>query len=494
MTETTVGRPAALRSERVRFLARERLRDRRFWFVQAGILLVSGFHVAVEWTSVDDGDLGTALGLDEWPVMLYIIPVVYAGIVFGREGGLLAGIESAVLATPMLLVWHRADFHWVGELVYLAIVVGVGIAITVPVERERAARTRAEANAGRLALLGEVATELGSVSALHDAIEAALGRVLSVMDLERVGLRGRHADGEPIELEVERQAGDDQHKLAPDVLDQGTQSMHFPIVSRGDVVGELTIVSDNSLEAEDRDLLAAISSQLGVAIEKNRLFEIESQGLRTYVHTVTSALEEERARLARELHDDAAQALVALSRALDDLSEHVADTDSTKQALDGLRSLAGEVLDSIRRFSRDLRPRVLDDLGLVPALEWLAADFYLRSGVETSFELEGDERRLPSEVELALFRITQEALRNVEKHARATNVVVSVVFESRRLAVSVKDDGCGFRAPDPLVNLTGEAQLGLIGMRERAALVGASLGLESRPADGTNVTVDLPIA
>ncbi|TET37466.1 MAG: PAS domain S-box protein, partial [Dehalococcoidia bacterium] len=218
------------------------------------------------------------------------------------------------------------------------------------------------------------------------------------------------------------------------------------------------------------------------------------ENLRFYVQQITRAQEEERKRIACELHDDTAQALVALSRQLDSFissDEHLPMQQIT--FLEELRQQANSILEGVRRFSQDLRPSVLDDLGLLPALEWLTSELRTQYGVLAEIKVLGAPRRLPPEAELVLFRIAQEALRNVWKHAQASRAVVTVEFGDSKMGIEVSDDGKGFKVPPRVGDLTSEGKLGLVGMLERARLLGGSLVVQSDLGKGTTVAVEAPI-
>ena len=215
--------------------------------------------------------------------------------------------------------------------------------------------------------------------------------------------------------------------------------------------------------------------------------------LRFYLRQIIRAQEDERKRIARELHDDTAQALVILSRRLDGLNAYRTQLpQSVVQRLEELLSLADDILQGVRRFSHDLRPAVLDDLGLVPALESLTANL-LEEGTRAEFRMLGDRQSLSPEVELTLFRITQEALRNVQKHAQASKASVQVEFGDARVRITVRDNGSGFSPPEGMNSLAEVGKLGLIGMRERAQLIGGTLQIQSQLGSGTVVTVDVPM-
>ncbi len=215
--------------------------------------------------------------------------------------------------------------------------------------------------------------------------------------------------------------------------------------------------------------------------------------LRHYLRQIIRVQEDERRRLARELHDDTAQALVILSHRLDALDAyHEQLPEPVVQRLDELLELADDILRGVRRFSRDLRPPVLDDLGLVPALESLISDLS-REGMRAEFQVLGPRRSLSPEVELTLFRITQEALRNVQKHAEASEVLVRTEFEDARVSITVRDNGKGFRMPEEIGNLAEMGKLGLLGMQERVLLIGGDLRIESEPGKGTTIAVHVGV-
>jgi len=160
--------------------------------------------------------------------------------------------------------------------------------------------------------------------------------------------------------------------------------------------------------------------------------------------------------------------------------------------LENLWQQANNIIEGVRRLSQDLRPAALDRLGLMPALEWLAADVGKYSGVAVEVASHGDERRLPAEVELVLFRIAQEALRNVWRHSEATSAEVIVEFDERKAGITVKDNGKGFDLPETIGDLARGGKLGLAGMQERARLVGGTLAVQSESGTGTTITVVVP--
>ena len=218
------------------------------------------------------------------------------------------------------------------------------------------------------------------------------------------------------------------------------------------------------------------------------------ENLRFYLQQVTRAQEEERKRIARELHDDTIQALVVLSRQLDELASRAKGLSKDENLLlERLWQQTNSVMEGMRRLSHDLRPAILDRLGLLPALEWLASDVAKHSGITVEVKTDGAERRVAPEAELVLFRIVQEALRNVWRHSQASTAQVTVEFRDNKTRMTVKDDGKGFDLRASMGDLTRDGKLGLAGMQERARLLGGSLTVESEPGKGTTVTIEAPI-
>ncbi len=216
------------------------------------------------------------------------------------------------------------------------------------------------------------------------------------------------------------------------------------------------------------------------------------ENLRFYVSQVLKAQESERLRIARELHDDTAQALTGISRRLDMLASGGAEmAPEVAEHLDELREQTDTVLDGVRRFSQDLRPPVLDDLGLLPALKWLAIALEEQDGIAANIRMLGEPRRLPRDTELALFRIAQEALSNVRKHSHASAVELVVDFRDGHIKLVVADNGGGFDIQRSASDVSA-GKLGLIGMQERARLLGGTIDIESAPGEGTSVVVSVP--
>ncbi|OGN91179.1 MAG: hypothetical protein A2Z70_00645 [Chloroflexi bacterium RBG_13_48_17] len=216
------------------------------------------------------------------------------------------------------------------------------------------------------------------------------------------------------------------------------------------------------------------------------------QNLHYYLQQVTRAQEEERKRIARELHDETLQNLIAISRQLEKVTSSDALWEESVEAVRSFKKQIEVAVKGIRRFSHDLRPSVLDDLGLLPALELLADDLD-KQGITTSFKVTGKVRRLVPEVEVMLFRIAQEAVRNIWRHSQASAAEVVIEFGDAMVKLNIKDDGNGFGLPQRVEDLAGLGKLGLVGMHERAKLLGGTLTLTSEEGKGTMATVEVPV-
>ncbi|MBI4494679.1 MAG: sensor histidine kinase [Chloroflexi bacterium] len=212
--------------------------------------------------------------------------------------------------------------------------------------------------------------------------------------------------------------------------------------------------------------------------------------LQAMSYQVLQAQEDERKRIARELHDETAQVLTTLLIGLKML-ERVKNPGELRRRTAELRELAAQALEEVRNMAVELRPTTLDDLGLVAALESSTEGYAARVHLRVHFEAQGFERRLPPQVELALYRVVQEALTNVARHASAHQVWVTLRQHGREVVASVRDNGVGF---DPAATLPRkEAGLGLFGMRERMALIGGQLSIESHPGQGTCISAHVPL-
>jgi signal transduction histidine kinase len=238
---------------------------------------------------------------------------------------------------------------------------------------------------------------------------------------------------------------------------------------------------------EEIDTLESAFGQMAVQITSYRA------GLRRYVEAITQSQEDERRRIARELHDDTVQNLIWVNRRLELFQASEKDPNRRAQLAE-LQRLMADSVQGVRQISRDLRPPVLEDLGLVPALQTLIDAAHQGQGAipHATLKVRGQAEKLSAEQELALYRLTQEALANVRRHAQATGVCVSLAFEPTAVQLDILDDGQGFEVPPLLTDLAQRDSFGLMGIQERVWALGGSMVIQSSPGQGACIHVSLP--
>ena len=218
-----------------------------------------------------------------------------------------------------------------------------------------------------------------------------------------------------------------------------------------------------------------------------------AENLRSYVNLVTSALEDERKRLARELHDETIQSLFCLCTDIGNCMKNGGLPANLRQELKLILERTGGIMNSLRSFCHEMRPDIIDRFGLVPAIKLLVEEMKRHNGPTYHLEIIGDVRRLPNDTELALFRIIQEALNNVRRHANANEVKLSGIFTDSATKIIISDNGLGFKVPNEISALASYGKLGLVGMNERAYLIGGTLSIDSKKDKGTTITVQVPL-
>ena len=260
--------------------------------------------------------------------------------------------------------------------------------------------------------------------------------------------------------------------------------LYVPLVIRDRSIGVIVafnkIGPDPRFGEDDQRLAEAFAARAAVAVD------LSERVARDSLRRVFEAQELERRRIALELHDETGQALTSVLLGLRSVEEAKSEAESRRSVAE-LRELVVGTLQDVRRLAIELRPAVLDDFGLTPALERLAQGFSQQTGIEVDLESRLAGVRLPSEVETALYRIVQESLTNVVKHARAGRVSILLTRKNGSVTAVIEDDGRGFEA--------GERSegLGLVGMRERIALLGGRMEIETSPGSGTALVVEVPL-
>jgi signal transduction histidine kinase len=265
------------------------------------------------------------------------------------------------------------------------------------------------------------------------------------------------------------------------------------------VVGVLIVFSPREqLSDEERVMLLGLADQAGLAIENVQLLDATQkhrEELQSLSAQLINAQEAERIRISRELHDQMGQALTAMSINLaaveKELPPEVAPT--TRERLAETHWLADRTLEQVRQLSFDLRPSMLDDLGLVPTLRWYVNRYAQMLNIEAEFEAMDLEERLPAEMETVLYRVAQEALTNIARHAEANKVHIRLERKKAQVRAFIEDDGQGFDVKEVAGRQVPERGMGLLGMRERVASLGGKFSIRSRPGRGTRLTIEIPI-
>jgi signal transduction histidine kinase len=425
------------------------------------------------------------------------VPILLRGVAYGNlylsekeDGGdfteedeeltLLLAAQAAVAIENARL--YESSTRWLRQLESLN---EIGNALASELELEPlltlVAERLQELVAARLVLIAlPTGDELRVVAAAGDSTFGVVGMTLEFGGSKagRVLERGRseRIDSVLEDTEIDQAAA---RRL-------GVNSALFvPLLVRGRGIGVM-IAHDKSgsrpaFTDDDLRLAETLAARAAIAVD---LSERVSQDA---VRRVVDAQELERKRLARELHDETGQALTSILLGLKPLELSVG-SDEAREAVSELRELVVQTLQDVRRLAVELRPSALDDFGLVPAIERLADTFRERSGMEVDVEVQIGDERLPGPVETTLYRIVQEALTNIAKHAGARHVSIILARKNGAIAALVEDDGAGFDA-----SAEADGGLGLVGMRERVRLVGGVLRIESTPGSGTTLLAEVPV-
>jgi len=425
------------------------------------------------------------------------VPIVLRGVAYGnlylteKAGGqdftsedeeltqLLAAQAAVAIENARL---YESSTRWLRQLEGLN---EIGAALASEVELEPlldlVARRMRELVGARIVLIalpdarGSLAVRAAAgrddlVGIAIDQSASKVGRVLERGHTERVDAM---VDDPEVDQRVARELG-------------VTSAMYLPLTVRGAPIGVVVVHdklgTDARFDESDVRLAESLVSRAAIAVDLSE--RVSRDALRRAV----DAQELERARLARELHDETGQALTSILLGLKHLDD-VVETDEAREATASIRELVAATLQDVRRLAVELRPSALDDFGLVPAVERLASNLSEQSDLVVDLEARLGDRRLPPEAETALYRIVQEGLTNVVKHAAAHRVSITLVRKEAAAVVVIEDDGQGFD-----LEAVRAGALGFTGMRERVELVGGRLTVETSPGAGTTVVAEVHVA
>ncbi len=438
-------------------------------FLAAQVLMVL---IIVGYEAADAAGVPWPLNSQEFaPVALFVIPMIYVARGFGPLGAFATIAWVAGLVMLQIGLQRQGLNRWADDL-QVAIIGTVAVFVGYRVQREMLIRRRVEDT--------------------HEALQTSEARYRALFEQSQTATLIATRDGRVREANAAAHAllgvnGHDVigHTLADLLGESGSAHVRAgrppQIITRADTKGVELLLRPVCTFAGANVLQIVLQD---VTEEQQRRRRLDA-----YAAYVLQGQEEERRRIARELHDEPVQDLVYLCRRLDLLPHRDALPADAIASLEETRQLTEQIARGLRELARGLRPPSLDDLGLVASLRHLLATFEERTGVAASLQVDGDERRLSPASELGLFRIAQEALRNVERHAAARHAVVGIVFNGC-VQLTVRDDGIGFAIP-PQANGSVGAGLGLLGMQERTELLGGRFAISSLVGEGATVRVTI---
>jgi len=440
------------------------VREVRFWVIQAMVLIIAGVHLLADLHNPAEAGAFPA-GI---PVALLIIPIGYAALRYGLTGSAATGVWATLAWLPDLLLPHDQG-HAGADLVNLALILVVAFFFGQHIEAERLAHARVErATAERLA------TE----ARYRQLFETNRSPILVLDD------HGRVSDANPAARAL----------LGADVAECSSEELFGGDATLDEQAGRVLCLPDG------RDYrLGLVTLQAGTGDHSTQVIfedvtEERNEGRRAtrYAELVVEAEEDQRRRLSRELHDEPLQLFLHLARRLESLGGTPGLPAAVAGSLGEARGQALGAAARLRTLARDLRPPALDELGLAAALSGLLTDIEDEGGLDATFKVTGTETRLAPEIELGVFRIVEEAVRNTLRHAGARQLLVTVGFQTDGLALSVSDDGRGFAPEGPAEQ--GSGHLGLLGMHERTRLLGGRLEVRSAPGQGTVIEATVPLS
>ncbi len=471
----------------------------RFWVLVG--LFVAGIIIQYPQRilKLDSPSVFSVLGLTGHTVerVYLLIPITFAGLVFGFRASMLALTVALLIMLPRIFlpgVWTES---LPDVLLETAGVVLTGALVNKwfdGLKREMSARQQA------FDKLQETEQDLRQSEQKYRHLFENASDAIWVHDLDGRFINGNkafeklsgHTLQEWASMKIPQHLNDESLALAREVrrriLDGEEVKPYEQRFTMKDGTVKVVRMSTTPIMTDGK-----ISGFENVAVDMTEELQLR-QSLHSYIEEVTKAQEEERKRIARELHDDVAPSLLILIQRLDRITDGMKRLPRAMvQSLEGLRSQAIEALEGLRRTAQDLRPRIIDDLGLVAALEWLTDNLAKDLGITAEVKIKGKECALPAETQLLIFRIAQEGLNNIRKHAEASRVTIALEFGEGNILLSVTDNGKGFKVPDKLGDLANIGRLGILGMCERARLLGGTVEVTSGPGKGTRVTLELPL-
>jgi PAS domain S-box-containing protein len=455
--------------------------DWRFWAIQ-----VLSIGIAIAHWAFEGFGSGSEFGrLYFVPVILLVVPVVIAALYFGSVGAFTTALWVVLISVPNLIIEH-SGLERVGEAFQMVVLLAIAVFMGTQVDKERNLRHKVE----------DASVALTSSETKYHSLFSSSPIAILALDRNNTILDANPSAGALFGKSPEVL----KNTSVTDLLRTRNEKGQFiPLQKDGWWESTLVINSKNGSEVYLEPKLTQLSDSQGNPIVQVLLRDVTEErhkqaGLEAYTAYVIQAQEDERQHIARELHDETLQNLALLCRQL----KGIDTTDkalplSVVEDLSKSSDIAEKAVKDLRNFTRRLRPPILDDLGLVASIRRLVLDFTDRTGMKGQLKIDGEERRLPQDVEVSMFRIAQEALWNVEHHSKASNASVVITFGKETTSLTISDDGVGFMVPLVLESMSTFGKLGLLGMKERAELFGGDLEIQSSPGKGTVVNASFPV-
>lgn len=460
---------------------RPRIWSRQFWAVQGLVVGIAVIHDVIEGTGFMP-QLGVLYII---PISLFFVPVVYAALNFGFAGAITTALWAIIITLPNWVFWHQGLERW-GVIFQMAIVLAMAVFVGQRVDREKNALQQAEATS----------TELKTSRMKYLSLFESSPIAVLVFDLSGIVLEANPAASS---LFGRGKATLEGTPIADLLGTAYTQKLLGSSRKKRRQADSLVLKTGGNQELHLEPMLTEVSDGQGNFVTQILFRDVTEEygrqaDLKAYAAHVVRVQEEERQRISRELHDGTIQSLSLLYRRLDALQRdrHLL-SPSLSEGLIKARETAEEVVSELRDFTKTLRPPILDDFGIVTSVRKLLADFTERTKVKNQLKVVGETRRLPADTELSLFRITQEALWNIERHAKATGITVTLSLTKHEARLKVVDDGVGFSMASFPHDFVSSGKLGLLSIQERAELLNGKLEIQSSPGNGTSIIVSIPV-
>jgi PAS domain S-box-containing protein len=466
------------------------------WVLLVLFVICIIFQYPQQFLRIETPSLLAFIGLTHFTLErgLFLIPIVYAGLFFSLRTGIFALVISLIVILPRVFI--TSDYRAEALLESVGIIF-LGLLVNLWLEGRRKGEALYQQLVSRLE---ETERGMSASEQKYRYLFENASDVIWVQDVNGLFLDGNRAFEKFTGFTVDELKGvhlgkflnEESLALARQVREKLMSGQEF------EQPYEQQFFVKDSIMKTVKMSTTLITSQGVIGGFEHVVRDItqekqQQRNVQAYIQQITRVQEEERKRIARDLHDDVSPHMIILIQKLDNLAttQHL-KLATVKEKLQELRSQTVEALETLRATAQGLRPRIIDDLGLIAALEWIAEGLEKDQNIQTKVEARGMERTLSPETQIVLFRIAQEALNNVRKHARASAVTIRLEGEKDYITMTVTDNGQGFEVPGRAEDMVSAGRLGLMGMYERARLLDGNLQIKSAPGQGTELTIRLP--